>query len=109
MGKESFSFATNECRRPESPRPTGLVPSTLTPSTLIPTTCSLLEAKSAWRRWRSRICSTQTGDEVVQKWRSKKAPCNDFISHILPARSVKEKSGALKGSINQVSTEVGSG
>src|SRR5690349_19314204 len=109
MGKESFSFATKDCRRAESLRLTEFAPSTLTPSTLIPATRSPLEAKSAWLCWRNRICSMHAGDEVVQKLRSKKVPRNDFRAHVLPAGSGREKSGALNGSISQVSTEIGSG
>ena len=44
-----------------------------------------------------------------QKVSRTELPRNDLSSHGLPARSGKEKSGALKGSISQVSTDDGSG
>ena len=68
-----------------------------------------LEARDDWDCRRSRNCSAQAGEAVDQKFSSTKLPRNDRRSHILPARSGNEKSGALKGSISQVSTDEGRG
>src|SRR6266566_4432193 len=52
-------------------------------------------------------CSRQDGKAIAQKLRSSAPPRNDRSSCILPARSGKVNSGALRGSMSHVSTDEG--
>ncbi len=102
-GKRTFLWSTNNCTAPHR---AGVI---VTPQ-LMPAMRRPLEAKSDWRLLKKpHLLDAGRRSWCDQKLSSRKPPRNDRRSHILPVRSGREKSGALRGSISQVSTDDGKG